>query len=351
MYFSGKISNAVLTFLENQGVNLEGVYDQTDLPVEFLRDPSAWVDSVKLEKFLKTLDALHGGKIKTCLVTEVGKKSNELRAWGVLDSVLKIMQNPHDIYLQPERFLSYFVSPAPPLAKIHNAKDGISFELPIFTEEYPCSTTYIRCALESLPLYIGKQPASVHWSQNKVEINWSQNQETLWTEEELGSQMRPELVRNMAASLEIYQKDLEKRNEELAFKDQEIDRLKADINNLLRTPIAGRKFSGSDLIEVPTEMQERLSEIKNHLLLMNDYLSRAQQLITLLVGQGRNEAQMKLAMKRVGWDQVMASRSQLTRLTLDHIEQLKLKLTEPEEEASSKNKIEDTDTKNLNLNH
>lgn len=349
MYFSGKISNAVLTFLENQGVSLEGVYDQTDLPMEFLRDPSAWVDSEKLERFLKTLDQLHGSNVNSCLISDVGKKSHELRAWGVLDSVLKIMQNPNDIYMQPERFISYFISPAPPLAKIHKTKDSISFELPIFAEEYPCSSTYLKNAIESLPAYIGKQPASVTWKQNLMQINWSEDQGTLWLEEDPGSHVKPELVRTMAASLEVYQKDLEKRNEEIAFKDQEIDRLKADINNLLRTPIAGRKYSGVDSAEVPHEQEKRLSEIKSHLLLMNDYLSRAQQLITLLVGQGRNEAQVKMAMKRVGWDQVMASRSQLTRLTLDHIEQLKLQLTEASTSPAPAG--ETTQENNLSLKH
>jgi hypothetical protein len=348
VYFSGKISNAVLTFLDQQGVNLEGVYDLTDLPMEFLRDPSAWVDAEKLESFLRKLDDLYGAPYKATLLEEVGKKSHELRAWGVLDSVLKIMQNPHDIYLQPERFISYFISPAPPLADVTKGKNTVSFELPIFAEEYPCNSLYMKSALESLPEYIGRQPATISWNNNFVQINWSENQGTLWDESDLGSNMRPELVRNMASNLEIYQKDLEKRNEELAFKDQEIERLRIDINNLLRTPIAGRKYSGADSGDIPAQVDKHLFEIKNHLFLMNDYLSRAQQLITLLVGLGQNEAQVKMAMRRVGWDQVMASRSQLARLTLDHIDQLKLKLAQSQDTKA--NDLSTTENKNF-LNH
>ncbi len=328
MYFSGKISNSVLNYLDNEGVSLEGLYDLTDLPVEFLRDPSSWVDAVKLEDFLRSLHQTHGIKMQECLLSAVGRHCYKLRSWGVLDSVLRIMQKPNDIYVQPERFLSYFVSPAPPLGSVKREGDNISFELPISSEEYPCVSAYIKSALESLPKYIGKQPSTVKWEQNKITINWDQKQESLIADEDLGSHIRPELVRSMAMSLEQNQKELEKKNEDLEFKDQEIERLKSDLNNLLRTPIAGRKYTEARGADLPEELNHRMSEIKNHFLLINDYLSRAQQLIVLLVGQGRNEAQVKMAMKRVGWDQVIASRAQVIRLTLDQIDSVGLKMIE-----------------------
>ena len=356
MYFSGKISNSVLNYLDKQGVALEGLYDLTDLPVEFLRDASSWLEAEKLEKFLRSLDQAYGMKIQGCFMSEVGRNCFRLRSWGVLDSVLRIMQKPNDIYLQPERFISYFVSPAPPLGKLHIGEDKISFELPISTQEFPYVTSYMRSALESLPKYIGKQRAHVDWKHNHISILWQEQQETLMAESELGSHMRPELVRTMAMNLEQNQQELEKKNEELTFKEQEIHRLKSDIQNLLRTPIAGRKYTEGDIEELPEEIQIRLSEIKNHVMLMNDYLARAQQIITLLSGKGRNEAQVKLAMKRVGWDQVVASRAQITRITLDQVETLRSKMAECKSihgaygtDTAAQNPKEDSSSQNLQL--
>ena len=69
----------------------------------------------KVIGFQTETDYGRGTHNEESLITAVGHQCKDLRAWGVLDSVIKMMQKPQDLFLQPHRLLSYFVSPAPPV--------------------------------------------------------------------------------------------------------------------------------------------------------------------------------------------------------------------------------------------
>lgn len=56
------------------------------------------------------MDREFGPTFNEGLAKLVGHECHELRAWGVLDSVIKMMQKPQDLFLQPHRFLSLFPS-------------------------------------------------------------------------------------------------------------------------------------------------------------------------------------------------------------------------------------------------
>ncbi len=306
MDFSGKISNSVLTYLDNQGVNLEGLYELTDLPVEFLRDPACWLEADKLEAFLHTMEQTYGLRSNESLVSLVGLNSCELRSWGVLDSVIKMIESPKDIYGQPQRLISYFISPEPPIANLEVSDHSVRFDLPIAAEEYPYVTEYLISAFEGLPKYLGKNASNVNWTENTIEISWSLDQPTLLDEKALRKSLSPELLQGMVRSLESLQKQLEKKNEELKFKEKEIHSLKEDIKNLLNTPVnrALHPLEGEQVL-AKEEIQGAAKSLRGEVSRLSDYIARAQQLVTLLVGRGRLDGQAKTAMRRVGWDQVM----------------------------------------------
>ncbi|MCB0410334.1 MAG: hypothetical protein KDD29_08945, partial [Flavobacteriales bacterium] len=56
MYFSGKITNSILIYLARQGFSVESLLEQTEVPAEFLRDPSCWLESHKVESFLNLIE-------------------------------------------------------------------------------------------------------------------------------------------------------------------------------------------------------------------------------------------------------------------------------------------------------
>ncbi|MBY0385968.1 hypothetical protein K2X05_12485, partial [bacterium] len=99
MLISCKVSNSVLTFLDRQGRDLSSLFQAVDVPEEFLRDPACWLEAEKMENLLKEIDQQFTD-IPDEYVLEVGRQNEQLRAWGVLDSVLKMVESPLDIYCQ-----------------------------------------------------------------------------------------------------------------------------------------------------------------------------------------------------------------------------------------------------------
>ncbi len=313
MYFSGKITNSFVSFLDRQLPDQERLFELTHLPTEFLRDSSCWLKAQDVENFLEVVEQEYGARSpEGPLVTWVGHQCVDLKAWGVLDSVLRMMQKPQDIYAQPQRFISYFVSPAPPIGNLQKEEDGISFDLPISNQEFPLVTEYLRAALEALPLYVGKGMASARWTQNKIRVSWSENQKSFLGQEEMGLHFRPEFVQSLVDSLESAQRELEARKKDLLLKDQELVELKRK-----------KVQEGALTSEQKGPLRDNLNQLRSQVMRLADYLSRSQQLVTLLVGQGRMDRQVQEAMRRVDWDFVRSQFPQVTKQAIGHIEKVK----------------------------
>ena len=208
MLFSCKISSAILSYFERQGDDITPLLDCTSLPEEFLRDPSYWMKAAEMESFLQAAQRL--SKEDGPLFQKAGHSGPELRSWGVLDSVLRMMPRPHEILAQPQRFLSYFISPEPPIDNLFKTESSIEFDLPISSEIYPLVTTYLKAAFESLPLYVGKPLAQGSWQDIHLKLSWASEQESMFGQDP-GHQISPELLRSVVASLENHQKELEEK--------------------------------------------------------------------------------------------------------------------------------------------
>lgn len=327
MLFSGKITNSVLAYVSRQGAGLEGLHEVTDLPEEFLRDPSCWLEAQKVEHFLEALSREFGAKFNDPnLMESIGHSCHELWAWGVLDSVLRMMPKAQDIYQQPHRFLSYFLSPDPTLNSVRREEESIEFEMPWSTEEYPLVSEYLRAALEALPSYLGKDRAVVRWRGARVYIGWSEAQQSFFEEEDGEAHFKPELVKAMRSSLEDAQRELEERKRELVLKDREIQSHKAQLSTLMMQSGEGqetiRHFSES------WHVDERFDLLKSQVRRMDDYMVRAHQLITILIGQGRKDHQVTEAMKRMDWDYLRTAFPKLVGDMVEGLQSLQNQLRE-----------------------
>lgn len=310
MLFSGKISNSFLVYLDRHGVDSEKLLNLTDLPTEFLREPSCWIPAQDVEKFVAVMDREFGAIFHDHLPKLVGHECHELRSWGVLDSVIKMMQTPQDLFLQPHRFLSYFVSPAPPVGNVIKAAEMISFDLPISNQEFPFVTEFLRSALEVLPCYLGRSPAQVLWQQTRIKISWSDSQSEMLKGEDLTPNYKPELVQNLMEALEESQRQIE------------------DLRNQLSRSGEGER--AQPIVATETEfvqgMRTHLTRARGHMMRLSDYLVRSQQLVTLLIGQNRMDRQVQEAMKRVDWEYVKAQSSQVAQDTADLLTQFEQEL-------------------------
>ncbi len=327
MYFSGKITHSVLSYLSQTGADLDGIYEKTELPAEFLRDPSCWLEADKVESFLSQL--AHNYNINfpgECLVEKAGHASHELRSWGVLNSVLKMMMHPQDLYSQPQRFISYFISPAPPIGDFQKSASKVSFKLPISKEEHPYVSDYLRATFESLPTFMSRPMAKATWELNQIEISWETNQAQLFEPNQDLTHLSPELLQSMVSAVENSEKALEEKIKECKEKDDRIQRLELELMNGVSTSTLSTPDSKRLLSDVESLIKAPMANAHNQLLRMSDYMTRAQQLITLLVGQDRMDKQVKAAMKRMDWEQVRSRFTHVVQEGVDNLESIKRQL-------------------------
>lgn len=336
MHFSCKISNAVLNILEEQGEDLALLYEQTHLPVELLRDSSYWISAPDMENFLELalrLPLKRDGNI----LQRAGHEGPTLRAWGVLDSVLRMMPRPQEIFNQPEQFLSYFISPKPPIENLRRDEVSISFDLPLPAEQYPLVTTYLRAAFESLPVYVGQPPAVCEWEGITIKLNWSTQQNSIFSEN-VGHQVSPALFQSLIEDLQRTQRereDLQKYVGDLEEKIRDFEKQKLKLvggesgtstepDNSSLLPHEGTLAHLSFDSESPSYV------LSQNLARMHDYMVRAQQLITMLVAQGKLTPAAKEAMRRVDWEHVKTQYPRTVFESMELVRKYNQKNTEKE---------------------
>ena len=210
--------SSYISYLENKGADLQKVYGLTSLPEEFLVDPSSWLSATDVEDFLEKLESqFQSFTAEASLSEAVGAESSALNAWGGLGGVLKLMSCPRDIFTQPQKFFSYFISPEPPVGDLEIHDQKVEFSFPISHDEYPRTVEFLKSSLEVLPLFMNTDAATVVWEANSVEILWDEKQEQLFETE--NKNINPEFIQNLIASLETAEKDLQKKSRLLQSKE------------------------------------------------------------------------------------------------------------------------------------
>lgn len=329
VYFSCKISNAVLAHLEHRGEDLSRLYEMSLPPMELLRDPSSWLSAPEMESFLESMVQLDWNLPEGALLKEAAHSGPNLRSWGVLDSVLRMMPRPQEIFHQPERFLSYFISPEPPIENLSRTEIEIAFDLPLPADQYPHVTAYLMSAFESLPLYVGQGLARCEWSDIHLRIVWPETQHTMFAEDP-GHQVSPDLLRSVVDDHQRLQRELEERNREIQSKDEELRLLRSD---LAKFSFAEAEADSPERFLREWAPQEHLPahRLGQNLARLHDYMVRAQQLITVLTGLSKSNPTVKEALRRLDWDHVKA---QYPRTIADSVEALRGLTAKPNTTAS-----------------
>jgi hypothetical protein len=327
VHFSCKISNAVLTYLEAEGEDLSPLYDQLPWPIELLRDSSHWLSAPDMENFLQTVLRLPYTKADQNILQAAGHAGPKNHAWGVLDSVLKMMPQPQAVFQQPERFLSYFISPEPPVENIVRIENKISFDLPLPAEQYPNVTTYLKAALESLPTYVGQEQAQCEWQHISLSLSWSAKQVSIFNSDP-GHQVSPDLLQKVVEELQKHARELEEKNRDLVRKNDELERSKRELVSDSSKPqgMLPQEMTLSDLSFHETEPGYVIAQ---NLARLHDYMVRAQQLVTVLASlqaQGKVPPAVKELMRRVDWDFVKNQYPRTISESVEHLRRLQSQL-------------------------
>ncbi len=288
-----------MVYLQHQGYDLEPLLETIDTPKEFLEDPSYWIDGHKIETFLQEADKQFSQGTKS-IITVVGHNCATLRSWGVLDSVLRMMKQPEDMYSQPQRFLSYFISPAPPIGDSVRKGNAVSFSIPMAHDQYPLTSLFIKSALEGLPMYVDAPQATVKWRGTKIEILWSKDQVALFPDEQMERHISPDFMHSLEMVIEKTQKEVERKNKEILLKDKEIKELKEKLS-LPREeePVIDDAIPDHHKLAqiIPSAVR-----LRGNILRLSDYLVRAQQIVTLLISQYKGNVALQKALHRLDWE-------------------------------------------------
>ena len=304
MLLSCKLSNTVLLYLENRGEDVTSLLDVVPLPEEFLKDPSYWMKATDMEAFLEQVSRISWRSNEENLLQKMAMASPQLRSWGVLDSVLRMMPRPQEILAQPARFLSNFISPEPPVQRINREESGLSFDLPIPTDQYPFTTQFLKWCFETLPVYVGKEPAVCDWIGTRLSIRWDSQQKQMFEDHEHGHRISPDLVQQIVASLELHQHELQKKNSELQERNEQLLRQQRDLEKQASAQLVTEVVMGSTTSKLDFIEPASIEVLRQNLSRLTDYLVRSQQLVTLLVAQDRLSPEVKEAMRRVDWERV-----------------------------------------------
>lgn len=311
MYFSSKITNSILNYLDDRGYDTSTVLDMIDFPEEFLRDPAYWVKADQMEAWLHIFIKSYKPTEGSDLLQEIGSKVHEIKSWGVLDSVLRMMPRPQEIMNQPERFLSYFISPAPPIAHLRRDKYHVAFDLPISTEQFPLTTSFLKAVFSVLPCYVGQAPAQCQWTDIHFRLEWAPEAELALPAEgdQGGHRISPDLMQSIIEQLEQNQRVMEKRNEELVLKNEELERAHKELREHMKAQVFSEKMKGLSefALVIARDLGAPADLLSSELQKVQDYMVRAQQVIALMSGLEKNSKVLNEILRRVDWDRVKDS--------------------------------------------
>jgi hypothetical protein len=325
---SCKISNAILSYYEKQGLDLSSHFENFSAPIEILSDPNCWLKADEMENFLKQVGPIVERHSAKDWLQNVGHATPELYAWGVLDSVLKMMPKPQEMWSLPERFLGYFISPQPPVAEIKRTEMTLQFDLPVTSEQYPLITSYLRFAFESLPSYIGREQASVVWDGFHLRMDWSTLQNSIFDEQpDPGYHISPDLLRSVVTDLEKTHRDLEIQNSRLEQRNSELLRAQSELEKQLQNKIliSEKVLHVKTETKINSEVKDMSSEeLRHELGRLNDYMTRAQQVIQIMASMDGASSRQKIPvselLRRVDWSQIPSQFSQTMKRCFEIID-------------------------------
>lgn len=278
---SAKITRSVCMHLEAQGALVGDYLEQAGLSTHKALDSEMWLPVEQVELFLDLVLR----EFPNFSPKDVALNALEVRGWGLLDQVLRILQSPSEIYEHPQKFLSYFVRPNLNFEWLERKKEISSFTVSLSTDELPLVTEYLTGALEVVSKYVGTDCSLVSWKGKSVSIDWSKKQESFFEIEKPPVNYKPEVYKE---AVEIIQRQ---QNELLEFRSKELE-----VKNL--------EFEKeSDSYSLDTE------NIADDLKILSDYFLRARQLVSLLKAESGKKKWFKEAVKRLNWDELQGLHS------------------------------------------
>jgi len=320
---SCKVTNTILEIFDRKGIDTDTLFDDISLSDELLRDPNYWIDISDLELFLeKSIQTSQDVFSDQDLLKYAGHHVTELRSWGALDSVLRIMPNPQEILQSPKKFLSYFVSECPEIETLERSQKFLKLKWKTPFVLTPFVQSFLKHTFEALPVFVNQPLAQVIWNEFGLQVNWSPEQTSIFNQNDPGRQVSPDLFQSVVSALQQTQIKLENKNKE------------ESLNRKKQKQTQQQSFFDMDLVtassndlsnEVSSQISsETIETLENNLNSLKDFMIRAQQLVTILGLHNTQNHLAQVALKKTDWEQVKIKSQKLINESQNILSEVKI---------------------------
>lgn len=178
MRLSCKLSNTAFAYLDSEGHDTSEFLFELPWNEAQLCDPGQSLPAREMELFFSQLllwlkNRTEGTFSAEETIKNIGHASIRYRAWGILDSVMRMMPDVQELWLRPSKLLSHFIEPEPFVFDIEREKNQIRFRIQNDLTEYPLSCQVLLASLEVLPLYMGASHAQTQWKDQQFIYEWN----------------------------------------------------------------------------------------------------------------------------------------------------------------------------------
>ncbi len=268
---SCRVTSSIIAYVRREKKNLARLLEGIELSEEHLLDTNSWVSTDLVQTLFDRLEEIF---FDNQIVYKVGLQSSRLECWGVLDSVFRMIGEPHLIYHQARKFISYFYK-SMDVRTIEKSDFHVILK---FSHKQVSShpMLYLQGALESIPTYWQLPAAhSQKIDDQTFEFRW-ENKQVFFGKKDTQVSFSPQLIQDTLIQLEKTIVLIEKKNRQLQEKNEELIESNRKLKDTIKEKIQAEKMAsiGQLATGVAHEINNPLGFILSNLGRVREYVSK-----------------------------------------------------------------------------
>ena len=291
---SCRVTSSIIAYLRKEKKSLSRLLEGIDLSEEHLQDTNSWVSLELVDTLFERLEEIF---FDNEIIYKVGVEASKLEAWGVLDSVFRMIGEPRLIFHQARKFCSYFYKSIDirtlDKSDIHVV---IKFSSKKLSKRH---LMYLQGAFESIPSYWNLASATTQKiDETTFEFRW-ENKQLFFGKKDTTVSLSPHLIQDTILQLEKTISLIEKKNRQLQDKNEELTETNKKLKETIREKIEAEKMAsiGQLATGVAHEINNPLSFIISNLSRIREYVGKMvkmldeyDQMVHQIEGKDKEEA-------------------------------------------------------------
>ena len=282
---SCRIVNSIIQYGRTHSINIAPVLSDLGYSLEYLADTNSWIDRPTIQLIYSRLPSLFHDED---IIFKIGLEAPRLEAWGVLDSVFRMIGEPKLIYHQSRKFISYFYKNI--FVRL-SEKEENSIVIEFDSSLSQGDVRFLKGALSGIPDYWHLGASQVEErGEHACLISWPQKPQ-FFGEENIPPNLSPRLIHETVARLEEQNEKLEKANQELRETNKKLQ-------ETMKKQIQSEKMSsiGQLATGIAHEINNPLGFIVSNVARVREYVTKIFHILDLYE-QLRHEGALKSSFK------------------------------------------------------